>query len=141
MDLSHLAMLALQVSILATVFGFGLGATFDTVLFLVRRPGILARSLLAMFVVMPVIAVLLVRAFDFPSTVEIALVALAISPLPPVLPNRLIKAGGRASYAISLVATAGLASIILIPLAIELLGRHFGHVYTFRRCASPALSP
>jgi bile acid:Na+ symporter, BASS family len=130
MDIKHLVLLALQVSIIATVFGFGLKATFDDALFLVRNPGLLARSLLAMFVVLPVIAVLLVRAFDFPNTVEIALVALAISPLPPLLPNRLVKAGGRACYAIALVATAGLVSLIFIPFAIELLGRHFGHAYT-----------
>jgi BASS family bile acid:Na+ symporter len=130
MDLKHLVMLALQVSIVATVFGFGLKATLDDTLFLVRNPGLLGRSLLAMFVVMPIIAVFLVRTFDFPNTVEIALVALAISPLPPLLPNRLVKAGGRASYAIALVATAGLVSVIFIPLAVELLGRHFGHAYT-----------
>lgn len=130
MDLNQLVMLTLQVSIVATVFGFGLKATFDDAFFLARNPGVLARSLLAMFVVMPVIAVLLVRAFDFPRTVEIALVALAISPLPPLLPNRLVKAGGRTCYAIALVAAAGLVSLIFIPLAVELLGRHFGHTYT-----------
>jgi BASS family bile acid:Na+ symporter len=129
MDFKQVVMLTLQVSIIATVFGFGLKATFDDVLFLVRNPVLLARSLLAMFVVMPVIAVLLVRAFDFPSTVEIALVALAISPLPPLLPNRLIKAGGRACYAIALVATAGLASLMIIPLLIQLLGWHFEHAF------------
>ena len=59
MDLKQLLVLALQVSVACTVFGFGLKMTVHDLLYLVRRPGLLARSLLAMFVVMPVVAVLL----------------------------------------------------------------------------------
>ena len=68
-------------SILLTVFGFGLNATTNDVLYLVRRPGLLARSLLAMFVVMPIVSFALAKTLDFSPTVQIALVALAISPV------------------------------------------------------------
>ena len=47
MDLKQLVVLALQISIIATVFGFGLKATIADLLYLVHRPGLLARSLLA----------------------------------------------------------------------------------------------
>ncbi len=73
MDLKQLVVLALQVSVACTVVGFGLRTTVHDLLYLVRRPGLLARSLLAMFVVMPVVAVLLAVSFDFRPTVETSL--------------------------------------------------------------------
>jgi hypothetical protein len=56
MELRQLVILALQVSILCTVFGFGLRATTGDLLYLARRPGLMLRSLLAMLVVMPLVA-------------------------------------------------------------------------------------
>jgi BASS family bile acid:Na+ symporter len=63
--------------------------------------------------------------FDFHPAVEIALVAIAISPIPPLLPQRVVKAGGRASYGLGLMATAALLSIVFIPLAVHFIGRFF----------------
>ena len=93
MDVKPLALLVFQISLLSTVLGFGLKATFADLRYLISRPGLLTRSLAAVFVVMPALAVALDRCFNFPPTVEIAVVALAISPLPPVLPAREAKAG------------------------------------------------
>lgn len=126
MDPKQIVVLALQISIIATVVGFGLRATSDDVLYVVRRPGLLVRSLLAMLVVMPIVAIALVRIGDFVRVVEIALVALAISPVPPLLPTRERKAGGLASYGVGLMVTLGVLSIVVVPLAVELLARTFG---------------
>ena len=79
-----------------------------------------------MFVVMPVLAVALAHAFDFHPAVEIALVVLSISPMPPLLPRREAKAGGRTPYALGLLAIAALLSIAVVPLGAELLGHYFG---------------
>ena len=57
MDLKELVMLAFRVSILSTVFGFGLRATSRDLLYLGRRPGLLLRSVIAVFVIMPIVAV------------------------------------------------------------------------------------
>ena len=59
MKLQELIVLGLQLSIALTVFGFGLKATVDDVLDVMRRPALLARSLVAMFLIMPVVAVIL----------------------------------------------------------------------------------
>jgi BASS family bile acid:Na+ symporter len=125
MDLKQLVVLALQISIFATVLGFGLTSTTGDLLYLWRRPGLLARSLLAMLVLMPLVAVVLVRTFDFPLAMQAALVALAISPVPPLLPNRENKVVGSAPYGLGLMATAGVLSIAVVPLAVELLQRVF----------------
>jgi|EndMetStandDraft_8_1072994.scaffolds.fasta_scaffold77559_3 bile acid:Na+ symporter, BASS family len=126
MDLKQIIILTLQISIVATVFGFGLRATLDDLLYVVRRPRLFARSLIAMLVVMPVIAIILARNFDFPRNVEIALVTLAISPAPPLLPNRERSAGALISYGLGLIVTIGLLSIVLVPLSMALIGWIFG---------------
>jgi len=127
MDLKQIVLLALQVSIMFTVFGFGLNATVGDLLYVVRRPGLLARSLLAVWVVMPAIAVGLVLAFHFRPEVEIVLIALAISPVPPLLPTKEVKAGGHSDFGVGLMAILCLLSIVAVPLALELLERVTGH--------------
>jgi bile acid:Na+ symporter, BASS family len=126
MDLKQVIIRIVVVSIVSTVFGFGLNTTAGDLLYLVRRPGLLARSLLAVFVIMPVFAAVLVRVFDFQRTVEIALVALAISPLPPMLPRRVAGTGGQASYVMGLMAILALLSIAIVPAALELLALFSG---------------
>ena len=121
MDLKQLVVLTLQVSVVSTVFGFGLKTTAGDLSYLIRRPGLLARSLVAMFVVMPAAAVLLALLFDFPQTVERALIILSISPMPPLLPVREIKAGGHAHYALGLMAILALTAIVVVPLEILVL--------------------
>jgi BASS family bile acid:Na+ symporter len=90
--------LALQMSIMLTVFGFGLRATVEDALYLVRHPRMLVISLVSMLIVMPFIALALVLAFDPPQLARVALVALALSPVPPILLTGQRKAGGQAAY-------------------------------------------
>ena len=118
--------LAIQVSLAAIVFSVGMETNRGDILSLLRRPGLLLRSILAMNIVMPVIAALLVAVFHLDPPVEIALIALAVSPVPPVLPGKQIKAGASPAYAVGLLAAAAIAAIVLVPLSIEVLGRVFG---------------
>ena len=117
--------LVLKASILLTVFTLGLKTSIEDVLSLLRRPSLLLRSLLAMSVVMPLLAVALDAAFKFHPAVEIALVALALSPVPPVLPKKELKAGGSSSYGFGLLVVAGLFAVVFVPLALEVVERVF----------------
>jgi bile acid:Na+ symporter, BASS family len=121
MDMKQLVLLALQVSIVLTVFGFGLKATVDDLLYLFRRPALLVRSILAVLVVMPILAIVFTRVFDFSPTAEIALLALAISPVPPLLPQREAKGGGQSSYALALMSLLALLAIAAVPLWAQIL--------------------
>jgi BASS family bile acid:Na+ symporter len=114
--------LVLQASIMLTVFSFGLGATLEDVLYVVRRPRMLVVSLVSMFIVMPFIALALVLVLDPPQVAQVALVALALSPVPPILLNRQRKAGGSASYGLGLTATVSVLSIVLVPALVAFLG-------------------
>ena len=129
MDLKQVVLLAFQVSILCTVFGFGLRASADDLLYLVRRPGLLLRSLLAVFVIMPVVAIALAKMFDFRAVIEIVLVALAVSPMPPLLPRKEIKAGGSSSYSLGLMAMLALLAIGAVPLSLAIVGRLIGRSF------------
>jgi BASS family bile acid:Na+ symporter len=124
MTLQQALGLALQASIVMTVFSFGLRTVPDDVLDVVRRPWLLTRSLVAMFVIMPLVAVAFAMFFELRPSVEIALVALAISPIPPLLPGREQKAGGHASYALGLMMIAAVLSIGIVPAEVNLLGRY-----------------
>ena len=139
MDLKHLILWGFQASILAMVFGFGLKITVQDLLDLVRRPALLAWSLLAMFVVMPLIAVLLARAFEFRNAVEFALIALAISPLPALIPKTLTELRGRDCHAVAVMATIALLSILIVPLVVALLARYSGRPLAMSPWAVDAL--
>jgi bile acid:Na+ symporter, BASS family len=114
---------AVKASIFLNVLALGMSARPGDALYLLRRPALLVRSVFAMNVLMPVFAVALTLAFDLPPVVKIALLALAVSPVPPMLPHRELKAGGHASYTIGLLAAAALLAIVLTPLTITVLGR------------------
>ena len=79
-----------------------------------------------MLVVMPVVALVLARLFNFLPTVEIALIALSISPIPPLLPKKEAKAGGEGAYALGLMVLLSVLAIVVVPLALEILERISG---------------
>lgn len=70
----------LKASVLLIVFAIGLRASAQDATYLFRRPGELVRAVLAMNVLMPLFAVSLVYMFDLNPAVNIALVALSVSP-------------------------------------------------------------
>jgi BASS family bile acid:Na+ symporter len=75
---------------------------------------------------MPILAIVLAQLFDIRRVAEIALVALAISPVPPLLPRKEAKAGGDSSYGLALMAMLAIAAIVAVPLWAEILERVIG---------------
>lgn len=126
MDAKHILVLAIQLSIVVSVFGFGLKTSVAELKHLYSEAGLFLRSLLAVFVLMPVVAVLLVQTFDLRRPVEIILIALAISPSPPLLPRKQIKAGGHRGYGVDLMALLALASIVMVPAGLWFLQQYTG---------------
>ena len=118
--------LGLVISIVTTVFAVGLGATWRDVAEEFREPSALLRALFAIDVVMPVFALAAVAATNLPGPVKIALVLLSISPVPPLLPKKALKAGGTKGSIIGLLVAAALVALVFVPLAVEGLGNYFG---------------
>ena len=125
MTAAKFVILLLQASIFLTVFSLGLRATFQDAGWLLQRPRLLLRSLVAMNVIMPLFAAFLAAAFHLHPAVEAALVLLAVSPVPPILPWQQLKLGGSSAYVMGLLATTSLLAIVQVPLTIKLLAAIF----------------
>ncbi len=129
MTVAEAAKVAFQISLFVVILGYGLTAQFADVRYALRHPGLLARSLLAVLVVAPAIAVLMVNLVDLRPEVAIALVTLAISPLPPLLPRRGEKAGGQVRFGLGLVIVLAVLAVPALAVAARLLGDVFGRQY------------
>jgi BASS family bile acid:Na+ symporter len=120
-DIKQLIVLALQIAIIGTVFGFGLRSTIDDVLYVWRHPSLLIRSLLAVLVIMPVLVIAYIKAVDLRLDIRVVLMALALSPVPPLLPNKVTKAGGSASFGLGLLLVLAVGAIAAIPISVAAL--------------------
>lgn len=118
--MAAIIMLVLKASIVLSVFAIGLKATHADATFLFSHPNQLARALLSMSVLMPLFALLFVTLFDLHPAVQIALLAISVSPIPPIFPNKAFKAGGTENYTIGLMVASAAFSVILIPISMEL---------------------
>ncbi|HVJ22224.1 MAG TPA: hypothetical protein VM686_42755 [Polyangiaceae bacterium] len=128
----------LKGSLFLSVLALGLRATTRDATHLLRQPEPLARALLSMNGVMALVAVVMIASYDFHPVVKLALGAIAVSPVPPLLPRRALKAGGQTSYTVGLLVAAALASIVMIPLSMAVLQRLF-HVPLRMSAVSVAL--
>jgi bile acid:Na+ symporter, BASS family len=122
MNWPALILILLKVSIVLTVFALGLEATVGDATSLFRRPRELGRAFLSLNVVMPLVAVALAVTFDLKPPVKIALVALSVSPLPPMVPKQLFKAGGQRNYIVGLLTGAAVVAIFFTPLTMWIIG-------------------
>jgi BASS family bile acid:Na+ symporter len=125
MTIANLIRFALLISTMLIVFGFGLSSTVREATSLLRNPSLLVRSLLAMNVLMPFFATFLAGRFALRPAIAIALIALAVSPVPPVLPGKELKLGGHSDYVFGLFRASAVLSIVLAPLTVALIGVAF----------------
>jgi BASS family bile acid:Na+ symporter len=105
------------VSIFLMVFALGTRSPTHQATYLLRERRLLARSLVAMYLVLPLLVIVLVVSFALRPEVKIALVALALSPVPPFLPDQQLKLVTHEKYIYGLFVTASLVAILLVPVA------------------------
>src|SRR5580704_7113943 len=117
--------LAIKLSIMLLVFSLGLETRRNDLTYVLSRPWLLARSFLSIHLIVPVATALMVFAFAINPMVEIALISLAVSPIPPLLPRKAAKLSD-GSYGVGLLVVVALASIVVVPVSVELLGAASG---------------
>jgi BASS family bile acid:Na+ symporter len=100
----------------------GLHASFRESLYLWAHRGLLVRSLLAMYVAVPLLAIALAVMFDLPRGTELAMIILAICAGAPLLPRKVMKLGGDPDFGISLAFMTSLLAIVTVPLSLRALG-------------------
>jgi BASS family bile acid:Na+ symporter len=117
-------LLLLKGAVGVIILAIGMDSTRADLTYLWRRPGLLLRSLLAMYVLVPLAAFALVKVLTLPPAVEVGLLVLAVSAGAPLLPRKLMRIGDGA-YTFSLVVTSSLLAIVLVPAWLWLLGPEF----------------
>ena len=122
-----LVVAGLKASIMCMVFAVGLSAQPRQALFLFVHPGRLLRMLAAMHLIMPLLVIAAIGALPLAEPVEIALLALAVSPVPPLLTLKAVRAGGSSEYIVGLLVSNCLLAVLIVPLSLGagelLLGR------------------
>jgi bile acid:Na+ symporter, BASS family len=147
MDVVAILGLGVKISIFITVLSLGMRADLSDIAHLFRRPGQLTKAMLAIFVIMPVVAILVVKAFTLSPLIRVVLVALSVSPIPPMFPKKAFKSGGDAAFTFGLLAAVTLLSVIIIPLAFAVLdvvvGRdtQFSQPFLIKTLATAVLLP
>jgi bile acid:Na+ symporter, BASS family len=112
-------------AILSYMVAEGVRTTTDELLLLLRRPGLLARSILVVLILVPLCAVLLANWLDIPRPLKLAVVLMAISPAPPMGLKRAKSMGTETGYAVSLQVTMCLLAIVSVPATLALLSAIF----------------
>ncbi len=126
----------LLAGLFTSVLAFGSRATGEDVLYLWRRPGLLTRSFLTIYVVMPLVTLVLVLVLPLPRPTTVALVLLAISPSLPVSPKTMLKFGGHPPCVHSLLVSVSLLALVAIPVSRSPAGAG-----TATRSRSPSSAP
>jgi BASS family bile acid:Na+ symporter len=108
--------------IVLNVISIGVRARPGDALHLVRHPRLAARAMLAMFVLVPAFALFIAYVFGLPRPVTAVLLALSVAPMPPLLSNKEVKAGGDPEYAIGLQVMASVVSLAAVPLMLLIAG-------------------
>lgn len=126
MNTAQLIGLAINVSLVLMVLGVALSSGSARMGTILGQPALAARSFVAMFIVMPIVAVLIAKNFDLNRELLVALLLIALSPIPPILPAKQLKTGGDPDYVFGLLALTALGAIVVVPGGVELIGRLFG---------------
>jgi len=109
------------VTVFTVMFSVGLSVGLGDLRWIWQRPGPIARGLLSVLVVVPLLALSISRALELPRLAEIGVVLMAISPGAPVALRRSLGAGGHRAFAPSLQICIALLAVGSMPLSIALL--------------------
>lgn len=118
-------LLLLKLSVVALLLAIGMLTSKKEVTYLWRRPRLLLRSLLAMYVLVPLAAILFVSILPLADGLKLAVFVLAISAGAPLLPKKLMGMGAD-EYVLSLVITASILAIFTVPAWSAALAPLFG---------------
>ncbi|MDJ0572882.1 MAG: DUF202 domain-containing protein [Pleurocapsa sp. MO_192.B19] len=112
-----------------TVFGImltmGINFSLRDLLAFWKQSDLVLRAQLAVSVLMPAIALLLLWLLHPPNAVIVGLILLAASPGAPLLTKRVQMAGGSFNYGASLQVTLSLSAVLITPIILSISGLIF----------------
>jgi len=116
----------LSLSLAGLVLSVGLQASYRDLLYVVRRPRLLVKAILAVDVIPPAVAILLTLMLPIEPVVKAGIVLMCISPVPPLVPGQELSVGGRREYAFGVYAVLALLAIITVPAGLAVATWAFG---------------
>jgi BASS family bile acid:Na+ symporter len=117
-------------AVFTVMFALGRGVLPRELLWVRQRPGLVARGLVSVLVLVPVIAVATLRLAGLPRWLDVGVALMAVSPGAPVALQRSLGAGGHRSFAPALQLLVAALAVLTLPLSIVLLDRLYaGHAW------------
>jgi BASS family bile acid:Na+ symporter len=125
--LQTLIPLVLTLSLAGLVFAVGLHTDHGDLLYLLHHPHRLFKAIVAVIVIPPVAAGLLISLTPLAPAVQAAIMVMAVSPVPPLVPGKGLSAGARKEYVYGLYLALSLISVVSVPLTLAIAGTVFEH--------------
>jgi BASS family bile acid:Na+ symporter len=119
------AKLVAAAAVIAMVFSLGLGTTPAQLAWVLRRPGLLARSALSVLVLVPLAALLAALGLGLDRRAVIGVVLMGVSPAAPLVLRRAGQARGNVSYASGIQVVLAVLAVASVPLSLAGLSRLF----------------
>jgi BASS family bile acid:Na+ symporter len=124
--LQHLIRSVIALSLTALIFSVGLDATVKEVTSLFRQPKRLVSAIVAVNVATPIAAAALIAIFPLSGASKLGLMLMAVSPVPPFTPAKVVRGGAQREYAYGLYAALVVLAVIAVPVTVALLSRIYG---------------
>lgn len=118
--------IVVQGSLLLLIFAIGVQTSSSDLAYLVKRPSLFMRGLVAVNIIVPLCAVLLCLALPLERMTKAGIVIMSVSPLAPFVVGKMLKTGADRAYVIGTYAALMAASILIVPATFELIRLLFG---------------
>lgn len=119
--LQHLLPLLFPGSLFLLDLSLGLDATREDLFFMWRHPVLLLRAFLAISVVVPIAAVIAVSFLPLHPLAKAGVILMAVAPVPPLVPGKDMKLGGRKGYVYGLYAAFVPLTVVIVPMTLAIL--------------------
>jgi len=121
MDIKTLIPILIQASLFLIILSFGLRTHASRLFSVIRRGRGLWRGIAAVYIVVPLAAVLACAMFPIDREIKVGIVLMAVSPLAPVIPAKSMEAGIAASEAVADYVVLIVFAVVFVPATLWLL--------------------
>lgn len=124
--LQSLVPIVVLLSLIGMGVDLGLNAALDDLSCVLRRPALLLKAVVAVYVIVPIAAAVMIELFPLTPVARGGIMLMAVSSVPPLAPGKSMKAGGERAYTFGLYIAIVLLSVILVPMTVAIESRAYG---------------
>lgn len=124
--IKQLLPILITLSLAGLVLTVGLNAAPKDLGYVLRRPALLGKAVIAVLIIPPLAATGLAMLLPVTMAVKAGIILMAVAPVPPLVPGKELAVGARKSYAYGLYVAMALLTVISVPIAFNLEAWVFG---------------